>query len=97
MTLRIQTSYCESLLKAKPTSPPLQAQALGKQPSLSRPSQQHVGNIGRQKAHQKDFVWAKSANDILASIERLCRRISNSKHYCESYHPHESMRMVCWW
>ncbi len=28
----------------------------------------------------KPFVWAKSANDILASIERFCLRTSNSAH-----------------
>jgi hypothetical protein len=28
----------------------------------------------------KPFVWAKSADDILASIERFCLRISNSGH-----------------
>jgi hypothetical protein len=26
------------------------------------------------------FVWVKSADDILASIERFCLRISNSEH-----------------
>ena len=28
----------------------------------------------------KPFVWVKSADDILASIERFCLRISNSRH-----------------
>ena len=28
----------------------------------------------------KPFVWIKSADDILASIERFCLRISNSGH-----------------
>jgi len=28
----------------------------------------------------KPFVWAKSADDILASIERFCLRTSNSRH-----------------
>jgi len=28
----------------------------------------------------KPFVWHKSADDILASIERFCLRISNSGH-----------------
>jgi hypothetical protein len=28
----------------------------------------------------KPFVWVKSADDILASIERFCLRISNSGH-----------------
>lgn len=31
-------------------------------------------------ANPKPFVWAKSADDILASIERFCLRISNSGH-----------------
>jgi len=31
-------------------------------------------------ANPKPFVWAKSADDILASIERFCLRISNSRH-----------------
>ena len=31
-------------------------------------------------ANPKPFVWAKSAEDILASIERFCLRISNSRH-----------------
>ncbi len=31
-------------------------------------------------ADPKPFVWAKSAQDILASVERFCLRISNSGH-----------------
>ena len=31
-------------------------------------------------AHPKPFVWTKSADDILASIERFCLRISNTGH-----------------
>lgn len=31
-------------------------------------------------ADPKPFVWAKSAEDILASVERFCLRISNSGH-----------------
>lgn len=31
-------------------------------------------------ANPKPFAWAKSADDILASIERFCLRISNSGH-----------------
>ena len=31
-------------------------------------------------AHPKPFVWCKSADDILASIERFCLRTSNSGH-----------------
>lgn len=30
--------------------------------------------------HPKPFVWSKSADEILASIERFCLRISNSGH-----------------
>lgn len=32
-------------------------------------------------ADPKPFVWAKSADEILASIERFCLRISNSGHW----------------
>ena len=28
----------------------------------------------------KPFVWAKTADDILASVERFCLRTSNSRH-----------------
>ena len=31
-------------------------------------------------ARPKPFVWSKSADDILASIERFCLRTSNSRH-----------------
>jgi transposase len=31
-------------------------------------------------AHPKPFVWSKSADDILASVERFCLRTSNSRH-----------------
>ena len=31
-------------------------------------------------ANPKPFVWAKSADDILARIKRFCLRISNSGH-----------------
>ena len=31
-------------------------------------------------ARRKPFVWSKSADDILASIERFCLRTSNSRH-----------------
>ena len=31
-------------------------------------------------ANPKPFTWVKSANDILASIERFCLRTSNSRH-----------------
>ena len=30
--------------------------------------------------HPKPFVWSKTADDILASIERFCLRTSNSRH-----------------
>ena len=28
----------------------------------------------------KPFVWSKTADDILASVERFCLRTSNSQH-----------------
>jgi len=28
----------------------------------------------------KPFVWSKSADDILANVERFCLRTSNSRH-----------------
>ena len=31
-------------------------------------------------ANPKPFTWVKSADDILASLERFCLRISNSGH-----------------
>jgi hypothetical protein len=31
-------------------------------------------------ADPKPFVWSKSADDILASVERFCLRTSNSRH-----------------
>ncbi len=31
-------------------------------------------------AHPKPIVWTKSADDIMASIERFCMRISNSEY-----------------
>lgn len=36
--------------------------------------------LDTHNADPKPFVWIKSANDILASIERFCLRISNSGH-----------------
>jgi hypothetical protein len=30
--------------------------------------------------HPKPFVWSKTADDILASVERFCLRTSNSRH-----------------
>jgi len=36
--------------------------------------------LNTYNADPKPFVWSKSANDILASIERFCLRISNSGH-----------------
>ena len=32
-------------------------------------------------AKPKPFIWSKTADDILASIERFCLRTSNSRHY----------------
>jgi DDE superfamily endonuclease/Homeodomain-like domain len=34
--------------------------------------------IGVSNAQPKPFVWTKTADDILASVERFCRRISDS-------------------
>jgi transposase len=31
-------------------------------------------------SNPKPFVWAKSADEILSSIERFCLRTSNSRH-----------------
>ncbi|MDQ2925236.1 MAG: IS630 family transposase, partial [Acidobacteriota bacterium] len=31
-------------------------------------------------ASPKPFVWSKSADDILASVERFCLRTFNSRH-----------------
>ena len=36
--------------------------------------------LNLNNANPKPFVWSKSADDILASIERFCLRISNSGH-----------------
>jgi transposase len=36
--------------------------------------------LQRHNADPKPFVWSKSADDILASIERFCLRTSNSGH-----------------
>jgi transposase len=36
--------------------------------------------LERYNEEPKPFAWAKSADDILASIERFCLRISNSAH-----------------
>lgn len=36
--------------------------------------------LDNYNADPKPFVWSKSAEDILASIERFCLRISNSGH-----------------
>ena len=36
--------------------------------------------LNLNNSNPKPFVWAKSADDILASIERFCLRISNSRH-----------------
>ena len=30
--------------------------------------------------HPKPFVWTKTSDEILASVERFCRRISDSGH-----------------
>jgi transposase len=36
--------------------------------------------IALSNTHPKRFVWTKSADQILASVERFCRRISDSGH-----------------
>jgi transposase len=36
--------------------------------------------IAEANAHPRPFVWAKSADAILASVARSCQRISNSDH-----------------
>ncbi|MCB1912270.1 MAG: transposase, partial [Rhodocyclaceae bacterium] len=36
--------------------------------------------LARYNDDPKPFAWTKSANEILASIERFCLRISNSAH-----------------
>jgi len=35
--------------------------------------------IALRNTHPKPFVWTKSADDILASVQRFCRRISDSR------------------
>ncbi len=37
-------------------------------------------HIEANNSSPKPFVWTKSADDILASIERFCKRTSNSQH-----------------
>jgi len=37
-------------------------------------------HIEINNASPKPFVWTKTAEDILASVERFCLRISNSRH-----------------
>jgi len=32
--------------------------------------------------HPKPFLWTKTADEILASVSRFCKRISNSGHSC---------------
>jgi hypothetical protein len=36
--------------------------------------------IKNNNDNPKPFVWSKSADDILASVERFCLRTSNSRH-----------------
>jgi transposase len=36
--------------------------------------------LNQYNADPKPFVWAKSADEIMASIERFCHRISDSRH-----------------
>jgi hypothetical protein len=35
--------------------------------------------ISISNEHPKPFVWTKTADEILASVERFCRRISDSR------------------
>jgi len=35
--------------------------------------------IAFSNIHPKPFVWTKTADDILASVQRFCRRISDSR------------------
>ncbi|MET0383714.1 MAG: IS630 family transposase, partial [Burkholderiaceae bacterium] len=36
--------------------------------------------VAIHNADPKPFCWTKTADDILASIERFCLRTSNSRH-----------------
>ena len=38
------------------------------------------GYIASTNQDPKPFVWTKSADDILASVQRFCQRTSNSRH-----------------
>jgi transposase len=39
-----------------------------------------LAHIAEANAAPKPFIWAKAADDILASVARLCQRTSNSAH-----------------
>jgi hypothetical protein len=38
------------------------------------------GSLGVNNAAPKPFSWSKTADEILASVERFCLRISKSAH-----------------
>jgi len=40
--------------------------------------------IETTNARPKPFVWTKTADEILASVARFCKRISDSGHWCRS-------------
>ncbi|MFZ5698652.1 MAG: IS630 family transposase, partial [Pseudomonadota bacterium] len=44
---------------------------------LEQAIKQYIENHNKTS---KPFAWSKTADDILASIERFCMRISNSRH-----------------
>jgi len=48
--------------------------------ALKRLEQAIRDYLDTYNADPKPFAWSKSADDILASIERFCLRISNSGH-----------------
>lgn len=39
----------------------------------------NLNDIAFSNTHPKPHVWTKSADEILASVQRFCRRISNSR------------------
>lgn len=41
-------------------------------------------HIETTNARPKPFVWTKTADEILASVARFCKRISDSGHWCRS-------------
>ena len=50
-------------------------------PSLHAPARASIKHyLELNNADPKPFVWTKTADDILASVERFCLRTSNSRH-----------------